>query len=107
KADIKNKIIQDDYKDFKKEYSKIIESNISNYNKSVWENLLPYLNKLEKINPVSYQRYFAEIEKELVAEKIEKYEYWTNPPYRTIHQSRPKTALSEKELLYHIYPKTN
>lgn len=107
KADIKKKIIQDDYKDFKSEYRQILESNISNYNKSVWENLLPYLNKLEKVNPISYQRYFAEIENELATEKIEKYEYWANPPYRTIHKSRTKKALSEQDLLNHIYPKTD
>lgn len=107
KAEIKIKIIEDDYKDFKKEYRQILESNISNYNKSVWENLMPLLNKLEKINPISYQKYFAEIEKELKTEKIEKYEYWENPPYRTIHKSRTKNTLSEQDLLNHIYPKTD
>lgn len=107
KAEIKIKIIEDDYKDFKKEYRQILESNISNYNKSVWENLMPFLNKLEKVNPISYQRNFAEIEKELATEKIEKYEYWANPPYRTIHKSRTKNILSEQDLLNHIYPETD
>lgn len=107
KAEIKQRIIEDDYRDFKKEYRQIIESNISNYNKSVWRNLIPFLNKLEKTNPVSYQIHFAEIEKELAIEKIEKYEYWANPPYRTIHKSRTKNTLSEQDLLNHIYPKTD
>lgn len=107
KAEINKRIIEDDYKDFKKEYRQILESNISNYNKSVWEKLMPYLNKLEKANPISYQRYFSEIEKELAPEKIEKYEYWANPPYRTIHKSRTKNTLSEQELLNHIYPETD
>lgn len=107
KAEVKKKIIKDDYEDFKKEYRQILESNISNYNKSVWGNLMPFLNKLEKVNPISYQKYFAEIEKELKTEKIEKYEYWENPPYRTIHKSRTKNTLSEQDLLNHIYPKTD
>lgn len=107
KAEIKKRIIEDDYRDFKKEYRQIIESNISNYNKSVWRNLIPFLNKLEKTNPVSYQIHFAEIEKELAIEKIEKYEYWANPPYRTIHKSRTKNTLSEQDLLNHIYPETD
>lgn len=107
KGEIKKKIIEDDYKDFKKEYRQILESNISNYNKSVWGNLMPFLNKLEKVNHVSYQRNFAEIEKELATEKIEKYEYWANPPYRTIHKSRSKNTLSEQDLLNHIYPETD
>lgn len=107
KAEIKKRIIEDDYKDFKKEYRQILESNISNYNKSVWGNLMPFLNKIEKGNPISYQKYFAEIEKELATEKIEKYEYWANPPYRTIHKSRTKNILSEQDLLNHIYPETD
>jgi hypothetical protein len=107
KAEIKKRIIIDDYNDFKKEYKRIIENNISNYNKSVWENLMPYLNKLEQINPIAYQKHYIEINNELINEKIEKYEYWANPPYRTIHKSRTKKALSEQDLLNHIYPKTD
>lgn len=107
KAEIENRIIEDDYKDFKKEYRQILESNISNYNKSVWGKLMPFLNKLEKVNPVSYQRNFAEIEKELVTEKIEKYEHWANPPYRTIHKSQTRNTLSEQDLLNFIYPETD
>lgn len=107
KAAIKKRIIEDDYKDFKIEYRQVIEKNISDYNKSVWRNLTPFLNKLEKINSTSYKEYFADIEQELTTEKIEKYEYWANPPYRTIHKSRTKKALSEQDLLNHIYPKTD
>lgn len=107
KAEIKKRIIIDDYNDFKKEYKRIIENNISNYNKSVWENLMPYLNKLEKINPIAYQEHFTEINNELINDKIEKYEYWANPPFRTILKSKTKSVLSEQELLNHIYPEAN
>ena len=107
KAEIEKQIVEDDYKAFKREYGYILESKISNYNKSVWANLMPLLNKLEKANSVSFQSNYAEIEKELETEKIEKYEYWANPPYRTIHKSRTKRALSEHDLLNHIYPVTD
>lgn len=107
KADIKKRIIQDDYRNFKKEYKSILENNISKYNKSIRENLMPYLNKLERVNFTLYQQYFSEIEKELVNEKIEKYEYWANPPYRTIYKSRTKNILSEQDLLNHIYSETD
>jgi len=107
KGEIEKRIIEDDYKDFKNEYRRCIESNISNYNKSVWVNLMPFLNKLEIANPLSYQRNIAEIEKELATEKIEKYEYWANPPFRTIHKSQGKNTLSEQDLLNHIYPVTD
>jgi hypothetical protein len=107
KAEIKKRIIGDDYNDFKKEYKRIIENNISNYNKSVWENLIPYLNKLEKIDPIAYQEHLIEIKNELINEKIEKYEYWENPPFRTILKSKTKTVLSEQDLLNHIYPEAD
>lgn len=107
KAEIKKRIIIDDYNDFKNKYKRIIENNISNYNKSVWENLMPYLNKLEKINPIAYQEHFIEINNELTSEKIEKYEYWANPPFRTIHKSKTKTVFSEQDLLNHIYPEAD
>lgn len=107
KEKIEKMVIEDDYKDFKKEYRQILESNISNYNKSIWEKLMPHLNKLEKINPISYQKYFTEIEKELATEKIEKYEYWADPPYHTIPKSRIKNTLTEQDLLNHIYLETD
>jgi Domain of unknown function (DUF4407) len=107
KTEIKKWIIENDYIDFKKEYRKVLENNISNYNKSVWYNLMPFLNKLEKIKPDSYQKSFAEIEKELTFENIEKYEYWENPPYRTIHKSRTTNVFSENDLLRQIYPETD
>ena len=107
KEEIEKWIIEDDYKDFKKEYSQSIENNISNYNKSTWENLIPYLTKLEHINPNAYQKHFANISNELINEKIEKHEYWANPPYRTILKSKTKTVLSEQDLLNHIYPEAD
>lgn len=107
KANIKKLIIEDDYKEFKKEYKQIIESNIVNYNESILENLMPFLNKLEKANLISYQKNLAQLEKELKTENVEKYEYWENPPYRTIHKSRVKNILTETDLLKQIYPDSN
>ncbi|MCO6464115.1 MAG: DUF4407 domain-containing protein [Saprospiraceae bacterium] len=104
KEKIEKRIITDDYKDFKKEYRHLLENNITNYNKSVWKNLMPLLTKLEGINPVAYQKYFNEISSELVPENIEKYEYWADPPFRTIPKSKTKNVLSEQDLLNHIYP---
>jgi len=107
KEKIEKQIVIDDYKNFKREFKYLLESNITNYNKSVWENLMYYLTKLERVNPIAYQKYFTEIKNELVPEKIEKYEYWANPPFRTIHKSKTKNVLSEQDLLNHIYPEAD
>lgn len=107
KEKVEKRIITDDYKDFKREYKYLLESNITNYNKSVWENLMYYLTKLERVNPIAYQKHIAEIKNELVPEKIEKYEYWENHPFRTIRKSKTKNVLSEQDLLNHIYPEAD
>lgn len=115
KAEIKKKIIQDDYRDFKKEYQHIFEEKTSVYNERLKNTLNPLLTKLSQIineEPKEerielFQKISNELSVELNETKIEKYEYWANPPYRTIHKSRTKKALSEQDLLNHIYPKTD
>lgn len=103
KADIEKSIIQEDYKIFKRIYSQLIERKIIECNQSVWGNLTPHLSKLEKSNLVSYQKHFVEISNELIPEKVDKYEYWADPPFRTVLKSKNKRIYSEKELLGHIY----
>lgn len=107
KEKTEKQIITDDYNDFKKEYKYLLEKNITNYNKFVWENLMPFLTKLEQLNPIAYQKYFAEISNELVPERIEKFEYWADPPFRTIPKSKTKNVFSEQDLLNHIYSETD
>jgi len=107
KAEIEKLIIEDDYQNFKKKYSLLLESNIIKCNKYVWENLLPFLTKLKQVNPMAYQKHFEEINNELINEKIEKYEYWANPPFRTIHKAKTKNTLSEQDLIDFIYPKAD
>jgi hypothetical protein len=103
KADIEKSIIQEDYKKFKVVYSQLIERKIVECNQSVWGNLTAHLSNLEKNNLVSYQKHFVEISNELIPEKVDKYEYWADPPFRTVLKSKSKRIYSEKEFLSHIY----
>lgn len=107
KTEIEKRIIEDDYKDFKTKYAILLESNILRSNKQVWENLSPFLEKLKNVNPSAYQKHFEEINGELVKEKIEKYEYWSDPPFRTIHKTKINNTLSEQDLLNFIYPEAD
>lgn len=103
KALIKERFIKDDYEVFKGDFKQMMERNVSNYNKQVWLNLEPYLNDLKKINPKAYQLHYAEIKNELAKESISKYEYWANPPFRTIRKNEIKNSHSESDLLNQIY----
>jgi hypothetical protein len=103
KADIEKSIIQEDYKKFKVVYSQLIESKIVEFNQSVRDNLTPHLSNLEKNNLVSFQKHFVEISNELIPEKVDKYEYWADPPFRTVLKSKTKRIYSEEDFLSHIY----
>ncbi|BDB53080.1 hypothetical protein GENT11_13920 [Flavobacterium ammonificans] len=103
KAVIEKRIIEDDYKDFKIKYSIQLENNILKFNNHVWENLTPFLEKLEKRNPSVYKKYFDEIKEELINEKTEKYEYWADPPFRTIKRVNSTVNNNEADLLELIY----
>lgn len=107
KEKIERQIVLNDYNDFKMQYKQHLENNIIKYNKSVWENLMPDLSKLERLNPTVYQKFSMEIKNELVPEKIEKFEYWADPPFDTVKKSINKNILSEEDLLLQIYPKSN
>ncbi len=107
KANIERRIIEEAYGVFKRNYREILESNISDYNKLASGNFKSYLSNLHKVNPVSYQEFIKEIENELRVEKVSKYEYWLDPPFRTILDSRGDCRLSEQDLLNHIYPEAD
>ena len=103
KAGIEKRIIEDDYKEFKLTYKTILERKISDVNNRTWVNATPFLNKLEIINKHRYNSFFTEISKELKNEVIEKYEYWADPPYRTIKKNNSKVEFSEADFLTDIY----
>ena len=103
KANIEKRIIEDDYIDFKKEFKRKLENNFSDFKKKTWENTMPFLNKLEIVSKTKYNNFFSEITAELQNENIEKYEYWADPPFRTIKKNNTKPALSEEDFLTDIY----
>lgn len=107
KADIEKRIIISDYRDFKQDYKETLENSLQRYNKRLEKNLMPLLNKLKQINPTIYQQQLIDINNELSYKKIEKYEYWENPPYRTKHKVVKKNLLTEEDLLKHIYTETD
>ncbi len=115
KAEIKKWMVIKNYKEFEKKYSNILENNISNYNERLKKVIHPLLSKLNEINTDHrknkrvelYQKISEELAVELIETKIEKYEYWADYPFRTIHKARKKNTLSEQDLLNHIYPETD
>ncbi len=107
KAEIERNLIIEEYIVFKKKYSNLLESKIAEYNIKLWQQLQLHLDKIEKLELESFNRHKSEIIEETNTEKIEKFEYWSDPPFRTSLKFNSKKALSQEELLQIIYPKNN
>lgn len=103
KADIEKNIIVQDYNQFKQRFKHLLETQISTFNKKTWENLTPFLNKLEIVNKEKYESHYNSIAEELKSELVEKYEYWADPPFRTIKKDQINISLTEEDFLNHIY----
>jgi len=88
KRHIENKFVHDNYLDFKEAYASIFKDKIFYYNRQTWENIMPFLNKLEKANTDSYKLHYEKMKSEIINEPIVKYEYWADHPFRTIHKKR-------------------
>lgn len=104
KRHIENKFVHDNYLEFKEVYSAIFNDKILRYNRQTWENLMPYLNKLEKINTVTFKLQFEILTSEIINEPISKFEYWADSPFRTTHKKVIRHLASEADLLKIIYP---
>jgi hypothetical protein len=109
KSLIEHRIILDEYQQFKKKYAAILTEKNKEYNRNCWEKLMPYINKLEKVNPKMYDTLYSQLEKDLQVQQneFEKYEYWADHPFRTKHKVATKKLATETELLETFYQEKN
>lgn len=105
KREIEQRFVIDTYLEFGEKYSSILHNQCLQYNQKTWENLMPLLNKLEKVNPKRYKELYQELSTDLQAEAISVYEYWEDHPFRTIKKNQAKSVATEEEFLNNIYTK--
>ncbi len=103
KKHIENLMVHDDYNDFKKTYSFLLERSIHHYNRRVWVTMLQLAKKIKDINPQREAEFVNSLKTELADETVEKYEFWADPPFRTKRKGQHKLFLSEQDLLNTIY----
>ena len=101
--EVNMKIISGDYLEFKKVYSVILEKRIDARDKDLSKRFNELLLKLQKTNPEMHSAFKSEFEKEFEFEKFDKYEYWSDPPFRTTNKVDDSKGLSEEQLLEYIY----
>ncbi len=103
KKNIENRFVQENYLNFKEEYAAIFKIKFEEYNTRTWNNLMPLINKLQKVNPEKHALILKEIKSEMEVEPVFKYEYWADPPFRTKTKELNKNISSEEDFLQHIY----
>lgn len=103
KTEIEERLVKEAYDDFTKIFSKTLEHKINAVNGEVFKRLEISLTTLKVINPEKYNYHLKEIKAELKSEKIDFYENWKNPPFRTIRFTDKTKFNSEKEFLELLY----
>jgi len=109
KSLIEYRIILEEYEHFKEQYSLLLREKNIQCNRHCWENLMPHLGRLERINPEKCKLINDELRKDLQAEQssFKKYEYWADHPFRTKRRVVARKFASEKDLLQTFYKKNN
>jgi hypothetical protein len=107
KSLIEHRIILEEYEHFKKIYCLILIEKNKEYNGKCLQNIILLLNRLEKISPEKHQLWYNVVFKDLQEEKMQWYEYWANPPFRTRHRTVNRKFATEAELLQTFYQQNN
>lgn len=103
KIEIEKRIVLDEYSKFKRNYSKLLQRNITRYNFKSLEELKEYLLKLSEINKTNFKIAEKHIKEEYKEEVVSKYEYWADNPFRTINKFDHKNLAKEEDFLKTIY----
>ena len=101
--EVNMKIISRDYAEFKIVYSQILEERLRMRNVEISKNLVKSLARLKIASSDEYVRMKLEFEGELKHEKLSKYEYWQDPPFRTVKSASVQSGMTEEDLLKYIY----
>lgn len=103
KATLEKKIIIEDYKNYLEDYKKFLNDRVNKQKLKVYQKLKNQLEKVKQFNPEQATKFELQISNDLFqSTTIEKYEYWLDPPFRTIRRPEEETS-SELDLLTKIY----
>ncbi|MEQ3690630.1 MAG: hypothetical protein ABNG98_03870, partial [Flavobacterium sp.] len=103
KREIEEEIVLQAYNEFRIKYSEILEAKIDHVNQTILEKLKLQLHSIKAIDAVKYDSFLNEFKDELCSEKIDFYENWKNPPFRTIRLTDNTKFNSEKKFLELLY----
>jgi hypothetical protein len=104
---IEYRIILEEYEKFKDNFSAVLMEKNRKYTRKSWENLMPYLNKLEKTDLGKHNVMYNQLLHDMQEEPIQHYEYWADPPFRTRLKTAKTYINSEAQLIQSFYEGNN
>jgi hypothetical protein len=100
---IEYRIILEEYAQFKETYSCMLTGVSNKCKQACLYTLMPYLYQLERVNPERYDVLYPPVKAYLQAGKVEKYEYWADPPFRTAYRPAHPDPGTQSSLLQSFY----
>lgn len=104
KKELENQLVTEAYDAFKAHYERIMNERIASYNSTLKHALVPVIQSIE----ASHSRTAADMYHDLFTATqetlFEKFEYWLDPPFRTVRKRDERLVQSEKVLLDSLYP---
>ena len=100
---IENKMVHDDYNEFKNSYSLVFDKKLKQFNRQTWVTTMHLVHKMEKNNPDKFLLIRQNIKSEMTEEVVSKYEYWADPPFNCVKRESVKSFKNQQILLDKIY----
>lgn len=97
------RLVLEEYELSKKIYTRIFADRMKRYNEQLLLDIMPSIALLEEVESGKYQSILNELHEEIREQKIEKYEYWVDAPFRTKHKQVKKEFSTEEALLRDFY----
>lgn len=105
--DVNMKLILDEYKEFGVRYADLLSGKVELYHSSPISDLQVRLNKIKSISPTLHSEILQGLKTVNHSETFQKYEFWSNPPFRTIPKEQINESMSEEDFIDYIHSKNS
>lgn len=99
---IEYRLILEAYAAFKQDYQQLLTQKVAGFHHETMANLHHVLQQL-KTSPVRYNAMMEKLQAPPLPQVLERFEYWADPPFRTVRKPATYVPLPEQDLLHHLY----
>lgn len=99
---IEYRLILEAYTVFKQRYQLFLTRKVAGFHHETMTNLQDSLQQL-KACPARYNAVMEKLQPPPAMQVLERFEYWADPPFRTVRKPSTFTPMPEQDLLHHFY----